>query len=69
MLEKKTEKQKNGKPWKNEARFNSFDEADNFRHSLMNSENAPEQVKVKYMPSTGHFVVKTRNLSDKKSKK
>ena len=73
MGEKKMENEKSehvqGRPWKVEAKFKNYQEAQQFRLDLEKSENPPEEIKIKHMSSNGHFVVKTRNKEEKKTKK
>lgn len=56
-------KQSFGKPWKNEAYYDTFEEADMFRNKLLTiwAENAKHegmQIKIKYL--SARYVVKTR---------
>ena len=73
MGEKKMENEKSehvqGRPWKVEAKLKTFEEADKLRESLKNSENPPDEVKVKLLSSSGLFVVKTRRKEEKKKNK
>lgn len=68
MKEEKNE-QAQGKPWKIEAKFKTYEEAKQFRIDLEKSENPPEQIKIKHMLSNGLFVVKTRKPEENEGKK
>lgn len=67
-MENKEQKHTQGKPWKIEARFKTYKEAEDFCSDLKKTEKPPEQIKIKHMASNGLFVVKTRNSKDKKTK-
>lgn len=67
--EKETHKHVQGRPWKVEAKFKDYSEAQQFRLELEKLENPPIEIKIKHMSSNGLFIVKTRNLEDKKTKK
>ena len=72
-LDKRVNKQ--GAPWKTAYRAVNYEDADNRRNELLHgwkSEGVSDmQVKVKWMPSTDSFVVKTRKnpASSKPAKK
>ena len=68
-MENEKNEQVQGKPWKAEAKFKNYEEAQQFRLELEKSENPPDEIKIKHMSSNGHFVVKTRSKEEKKTKK
>lgn len=68
-MENESVKQEQGRPWKIEARFQKYEEAQQFKQDLQNGENPPEEIKIKHMASNSDFVVKTRRQEDKKTKK
>lgn len=67
--EKETSKHVQGRPWKVEAKFKTYTEAQQFRLELEKQDNSPEEIKIKHMSSNGLFIVKSRRSEDKKTKK
>lgn len=67
-MEKEKSEHVQGRPWKTEARFTSYEEAKQFRAELEASESPPEEIKIKHMSSSGLFLVKTRTQEIKKTK-
>lgn len=67
-MEKENKEILKGRPWKIQARFSTFEEADDLRNEIKNLEETTE-VKVKYMPSTKSYVVKIRKQEEEKTKK
>jgi hypothetical protein len=69
--------QKEGKPWKVVKTCDDFNSADTARKNLLSDSKDGTQAKVKFLPSTGKFVVKARKpeeapaeqKTNKKSKK
>jgi len=63
-----------GKPWKIEAKFQTYEEAKKFYLELENSDNPPKEIKIKHSSSSNLFFVKVRhedknkNNSNKKNK-
>ena len=68
-MENKEKKEVQGRPWKVEAKFKTYQEAQEFRLELESSNNPPTEIKIKHMSSNGLFIVKIRNPEDKKTKK
>ena len=71
-MEKEKSEHTQGRPWKVEAKFKTYEEAASFKNEIKESENPPEEIKIKFMSSGGLFVVKVRNKEgqskNKKSK-
>lgn len=67
-MEKEKSEHVQGRPWKTEARFASYEEAKQFRVELEASESPPEEIKIKHMSSSKSFVVKSRRPEEKKTK-
>lgn len=75
---KETVEQKQGQPWKVEKVCDNFESADVVRKNLLADSKDGLKAKVKFLPSTGKFVVKSRKpeeapaeqkTNNKKSKK
>lgn len=66
---KETPRHVQGRPWKVEAKFKNYTEAQQFRLELEKQDNPPEEIKIKHMSSNGLFIVKSRRSEDKKTKK
>jgi hypothetical protein len=74
---KEVVEQKQGQPWKVEKTCEEFATADSVRKNLLANSKDGLQAKVKFLPSIGKFVVKSRNpqeavveqKTNKKSKK
>ena len=70
---KEVVEQKQGQPWKVEKVCDDFQSADLTRKNLLADTKDGTQVKVKFLPSTGKFLVKSRKLEEtaveQKSKK
>lgn len=59
-----------GRPWKVEAKFKTYEEAASFKNEMKKAENPPEEIKIKFMSSADLFVVKVRKKEEQnKSKK
>jgi len=58
-----------GRPWKVEAKFKKYEEAQQFRLELEKADNPPEEIKIKHMSSNGLFIVKSRRAEEKKTRK
>jgi len=67
-MENEEKKEVQGRPWKNEAKFKNYQEAEQFRLELENSDNPPAELKIKHLSSSGLFVVKSRNKKEKSKK-
>lgn len=69
-MENEKSKQVQGKPWKVEAKFKTYEEAASFKNEIKKAESPPEEIKIKFMNSTGLFVVKVRKKEEEgKTKK
>ncbi len=74
---KEVVEQKQGQPWKVEKVCDNFESADVVRKNLLADSKDGLKAKVKFLPSIGKFVVKSRNpqeavveqKTNKKSKK
>jgi hypothetical protein len=70
---KEVVEQKQGQPWKVEKVCDSFETADSVRKNLLTDSKDGLKAKVKFLPSTGKFVVKSRKpeeiVVEQKSKK
>ena len=63
MQEEKTEHVQ-GKPWKTEGKFQTYQEALALKEQLASSENPPEELKIKHMNSSKLFLVKSRKKEE-----
>lgn len=68
-MKNEEKKEVQGRPWKVEAKFKNYQEAQQFRLELENSDNPPAEIKIKHMSSNGLFIVKIRNPEEKKTRK
>ena len=59
MSEQKSEKQKDGKPWKVLSKFKTYEEAATKKKNFL-AENPDVPVKIKFSSSLQLFLVKTR---------
>ena len=68
-MENEEKKHVQGKPWKIEGKFKTYEEAKKFFEELKNTENSPEELKIKHLSSSSLFVVKTRRKEEKQEQK